>query len=75
MAGAEVPEGCKNIGRHGGFEEGPQECVSHGRRTDYVIWGDDVGRRMYSWPANQSVSLILGQLWSASQVVKQLNNQ
>ena len=23
-AGAGVPEGCKNVGRRGGFEEGPQ---------------------------------------------------
>ena len=32
MAGAGVREGCKNVGRRGGFEEGRKRCVSRGRR-------------------------------------------
>ena len=26
-----VREGCKNVGRRGGFEEGPKRCFSRGR--------------------------------------------
>ena len=33
MAGAGVREGCKNVGRRGGFEEGLKRCVSRGRRS------------------------------------------
>ena len=32
VAGAGVREGCKNVGRRGGFEEGLKRCVSRGRR-------------------------------------------
>ena len=31
MAGAGVREGCKNVGRRGGFEEARKRCVSRGR--------------------------------------------
>ena len=37
VASAGVPEGCKNVGRRGGFEEGLQRCFSCGRRTDFVL--------------------------------------
>ena len=42
--GAGVREGCKNVGRRGGFEEGLKRCVSHGRGKDFVLcdvdgWG------------------------------------
>ena len=40
-AGAGVREGCKNVGRRGGFEEAPKRCVSRGRRKDFVLC--DVG--------------------------------
>ena len=30
VAGAGVREGCKNVGRRGGFEEAPKRCVSRG---------------------------------------------
>ena len=30
VAGAGVREGCKNVGRRGGFEEGLKRCVSRG---------------------------------------------
>ena len=32
VAGAGVREGCKNVGRRGGCEEGLKRCVSRGRR-------------------------------------------
>ena len=35
-------EGCKNVGRHGGFEEGLKRCVSRGRRRDFVVCDVDV---------------------------------
>ena len=35
-AGTGVREGCKNVGRPGGFEEAHKRCVSRGRRTDFV---------------------------------------
>ena len=41
VAGAGVREGCKNVGRCGGFEEAPKRCVSRGRRSDFVLC--DVG--------------------------------
>ena len=31
VAGAGVCEGCKNVGRRGGFEEAPKRCISRGR--------------------------------------------
>ena len=34
VAGAGAREGCKNVGRSSGFEEGPKRCFSHGRRRD-----------------------------------------
>ena len=44
VAGAGVREGCKNVGRRGGFEEAPKRCVSRGRGKDFVLcdvdgWG------------------------------------
>ena len=42
VAGAGVREGCKNVGRRGGFEEGLKRCVSHGRRRDFVVCDVDV---------------------------------
>ena len=42
VAGAGVREGCKNVGRRGGFEEGPKQCFSRGRRRDCVICDVDV---------------------------------
>ena len=33
VAGAGVREGCKNVGRRGGVEEGLKRCVSRGRRA------------------------------------------
>ena len=35
VAGAGVREGCKNVGRRGGCEEGLKRCVSRGRRSDF----------------------------------------
>ena len=37
VAGAGVREGCKNVGRRGGFEEAPKRFVSRGRRKDFVL--------------------------------------
>ena len=42
VAGAGVREGCKNVGRRGGFEEGLKRYVSRGRRKDFVLWEVDV---------------------------------
>ena len=42
VAGARVREGCKNVGRRGGFEEGPKRCVSRGRRKGFVVCDVDV---------------------------------
>lgn len=42
VAGAGVREACKNFGRRGGFEEGPQRCFWHGRRKDFVLCEVDV---------------------------------
>ena len=41
-AGAKVREGCKNVGRRAGFEEGLNRCVSRGRRKDFVLCDVDV---------------------------------
>ena len=41
-AGAGVREGCKNVGRRGGFEEGLKRCVSRGRRSDFALCDVDV---------------------------------
>ena len=41
-AGAGVCEGCKNVGRRGGFEEAPKRCISRGRRNDFVLCDVDV---------------------------------
>ena len=35
IAGAGVREGYENVGRGGGFEEGPKWCFSRGRRRDF----------------------------------------
>ena len=43
VAGAGIREGCKNVGRRGGFEEAPKRCVSRGRRKDFVLCDVDVG--------------------------------
>ena len=40
--GAGVREGCKNVGRRGGFEEGLKRFVSRGRRKDFVLCDVDV---------------------------------
>ena len=37
VAGAGVREGCKNVGRRGGFEGGLKRCVSRGRRNDFAL--------------------------------------
>ena len=37
VAGAGVREGCKNVGRRGGFEEARKRCVSRGRGRDFVL--------------------------------------
>ena len=37
VAGARIREGCKNVGRRGGFEEGLKRCVSRGRRKDFAF--------------------------------------
>ena len=42
VAGAGVREGCKNVGRRGGFEEGLKRCFSHGRHRDLVLCDVDV---------------------------------
>ena len=42
VAGAGVCEGCKNVGRRGGFEEAPKRCISRGRRNDFVLCDVDV---------------------------------
>ena len=42
VAGAGFHEGCKNVGRRGGFEEGLKRCVSRGRRKDFVLCDVDV---------------------------------
>ena len=44
VAGARVREGCKNVGRGGGFEEARKWCVSRGRGKGFVLcdvdgWG------------------------------------
>ena len=38
MAGTGVREGCKNVGRRGGFEEALKRFVSRGRRKDFVLF-------------------------------------
>ena len=42
VAGAGVREGCKNVGRRGGFEEGLKRCVSRGMRNDFALCDVDV---------------------------------
>ena len=42
VAGAGVCEGCKNVGRRGGFEEGLKRCVSRGRLRDFKVCDVDV---------------------------------
>ena len=45
LAGAGVCEGCKNVNRRGGFEEGPKWCFSRGRPSDFgVVCNVDVSR-------------------------------
>ena len=39
-AGTGIREGCKNIGRRGGFEEGLNPFVSYGRCKDFVLCDD-----------------------------------
>ena len=41
-AGAGVCEGCKNVGRRGGFEDGLKRYDSRGRRKDFVLCDVDV---------------------------------
>ena len=41
-AGARIREGCKNVGKRGGFKEGLKRCVSRGRRRDFVLCDVDV---------------------------------
>ena len=41
-AGAGVREGCENVGRRGGFEEGLKRGVSRGRRNDFALCDVDV---------------------------------
>ena len=42
VAGAGVREGCKNVGRRGGFEEGLERFVLRGRGKDFVLCDVDV---------------------------------
>ena len=42
VACAGVREGCKNVGRRGGFEEGLKRCGSRGRRKVFVLCDVDV---------------------------------
>ena len=42
VAGTGVREGCKNVGRRGGFEEAPKRFVSRGRGKDFVFCDVDV---------------------------------
>ena len=42
VAGAGVREGCKNVGRRGGFEEGLKRCVSRGKCNDFGLCDVDV---------------------------------
>ena len=42
VTGAGVREGCKNVGRRGGFEDGLKRFVSRGRRKDFVFCDVDV---------------------------------
>ena len=42
VAGAGLREGCRNVGRRGGFEDAPKRCVSRGRRRDFVLSDVDV---------------------------------
>ena len=42
VAGAGVRQGCENVGRRGGFEEGLKRCVSRGRRKGFVLCDVDV---------------------------------
>ena len=42
MAGAGVREGCENVGRRGGFGEGPKGWFSRGRRRDFGLCEIDV---------------------------------
>ena len=42
VAGAGVREGCENVGRRGGFQEGLKRCVSRGRRNDFALCDVDV---------------------------------
>ena len=37
MAGAGVRQGCKNVGRRGGFAEGTKRCFLRGRRRDFLL--------------------------------------
>ena len=41
-AGAGVREGCKNVGRRGGFEAGPTGCFSRGKRKSFGLFEIDV---------------------------------
>ena len=42
VAGAGVREGCKKVGRRGGFEDGRTRCVLRGRRSDFALCAVDV---------------------------------
>ena len=42
MAGAGSREGCQNVGRRGGFEQGLQGCFSRGWRKDFAVCEVDV---------------------------------
>ena len=42
VAGAGIHEGCKKVGRRGGFEEGLKRCLSRGRRRDLALCDVDV---------------------------------
>ena len=48
-AGAGVREGCKNVGRRGGFEQAPRRCVSRGRGKDFVLCDVDIRGRVASF--------------------------
>ena len=42
VTGAGISTRCNNIGRRGGFEEGPKWCFSRGRRNDFLLCDVDV---------------------------------
>ena len=42
ITGTGACEGCKNVGRRGGFEEGLKRCFLRARRRDLALYDVDV---------------------------------